>query len=142
MKGRKAGKKGRRDARRNAASVKALGMRPTALQPRCGLCTRPFCVLSHPPFCVLSHPPFCELYLFCSFPYSPPKPGFPNNRLTTFYNTTPFVFYNYLKGFVQQTRSLNIPSPHPGTVVVTLLLSCLADLRIPTGKEPASNAQR
>lgn len=133
---------------------KAWGMRPTALQPRCSLWHQFLSACSHPPFHAVSSsaflrvPPsaflralsssFCELYLFCSFPYSPPKPGFPNNRLTTFYNTTPFVFYNYLKA----TRSLNIPSPQPGTVVVTLLLSCLADLRIPTGKEPASNAQR
>ena len=32
-----------------------------------------------------------------------------------------------VQGFVQQTRSLKIPSPQLGAVAVTLLLSCLAD---------------
>ena len=74
---------------------------------------------------MLSHPPFCEPLFFCNFQYSLPKSGLLSNRLTIFDNTIPFVFYNYLRGFVQQTRSLKTPSPQCGTVVVTLLLSDL-----------------
>lgn len=48
---RKEGKKGRREEGRNTASVKALGMRMSALRPQCSLCTCPFCMLSHPPLC-------------------------------------------------------------------------------------------